>query len=743
MRLQVRDLVREQRWWWLVAVVAAPPLVVGGPVFERCALALAMGAALLAVVAPARRAVLSAAVASVLLALAAALIGHLLADDFAYRYVWLYSATSLPWYLKLANLWGGDEGTLLLLSAMTAVAARRLIRYPGWAGPGALLITASFATAALIWNPFAALPPANAERLEGLGMNAHLLRVWMAFHPPLIFTAYVLYLAPVGGALQALATGEGSWPSIARRFDRAAWLTLSIGLVAGMWWAYEDFSFGQIWQWDVVQTSVFAVWALSTASLHCLNRYKANGAFARCQPLLSILTGLFAIVAMIVTRTSNLASSHRYVGESSFPFFVFASLVLGALTVAALVVSRKSSRNQRVPTNESMVLLWVAVGLFVCCAIVAIIHVAEAFVSAYLNVPRPEHLKPFFETLSRWTYPAEQEKLRSAFAQWDVDNFAINRWLAVVGAVVALFGGHNFLPMRRRAWRWAVTLTVAAAACLVALELRPFASLFHGTGMTSRSTVAIFPLLDALVAAIAYFGLAVVLWIADAIRRRRTAGRILGYHLPIGLIHVGAVMALTAGLVATVFDSYAQKMLLVPDDMEKPQAMPDGFEVTVRLGPGEYIADGGHSLNGAPAYRAEANVGWRLDRDGSPIAKAEGQTVFRDDRPPAVESEGPVRLMCEMIDYRYARFVSGSSRMIHPFIHRGLWQDVQVWLPNVDPILDAAAEPKDAGGRREPITIPMVLKVYPLMTWFWFGLGLVVAGMGVVTVSSILRLKGK
>jgi cytochrome c biogenesis factor len=37
-------------------------------------------------------------------------------------------------------------------------------------------------------------------------MNAHLVSPWMSLHPPLIFVAYVAVLAPVGGAIEALAT---------------------------------------------------------------------------------------------------------------------------------------------------------------------------------------------------------------------------------------------------------------------------------------------------------------------------------------------------------------------------------------------------------------------------------------------------------------------------------------------------------------------------------------------------------
>ena len=56
-----------------------------------------------------------------------ALVLHLAGDDFGYRYAWLYSAAELPLYLKVANLWGGEEGTLLLMATLLALAACRLV----------------------------------------------------------------------------------------------------------------------------------------------------------------------------------------------------------------------------------------------------------------------------------------------------------------------------------------------------------------------------------------------------------------------------------------------------------------------------------------------------------------------------------------------------------------------------------------------------------------------------------------
>ena len=321
MKARMRSIEQlARRGWPLVIVPLAVVASELGATLERTLLGLALAAALAGAASPRHRRRLARGALVLLGAAALALVLHLAGDDFDHRYPWLYSAAELPLYLKVANLWGGEEGTLLLMATLLALAACRLAD-GGWTGAGALLLSGAFTLGALIWDPFAATPAAEIGTAPR-GMNAHLLSPWMALHPPLLFAAYVLVLAPFGGALQALARGEGSWLRRYGTWLRAAWLILSSGLFAGMWWAYEDFSFGQFWHWDPVQTSVFVVWALITAQLHGLGRYHPRGRFALLLPGLAALNGIAVLLSMAITRSPMLASSHRYVGDSSLPLLL-------------------------------------------------------------------------------------------------------------------------------------------------------------------------------------------------------------------------------------------------------------------------------------------------------------------------------------------------------------------------------------------------------------------------------------
>lgn len=688
-----------------------------GATAERALLGFALGACLAAIprwrwqawAGPLALVILGAAVAS--LALRFAL------DDFGYHLVWLMSAPQLVLWLKLANLWSGDEGTLLLLALIGLAMAIRLARYDGWIGPGSYSLAAAFLLGAILWDPFRPTPEAALAELAYRGMNAHLTRVWMLVHPPLVFFAYLLLVAPWGAMAEALAHGRGPWRKIAAFYGRGGWLLLSAGIAVGMWWAYEDFTYGSLWHWDPVQTAIFVAWALLTAMLHAQRRYQPDGTFGIIHPLLGLLTAAAVLLSMAITRAPALASSHRYVGETSLPLLLGIAGVLIAVLLACLALRLFRRRLARTNGGERHALIWVAIASFSGCALVALAQIGLAFWSAWLELPRPEDLKPFFETLRNFTASAEIAQLRTAFAQWDIDNFAMNRWLVPLVCLLGLAGGHYFLPFGRRA-RWTATLGALALGVLASQVWQPFARQFDGRGLTSGKTVALFPWLDLLLVSIGYLLIAALLWGVIA-HRRGTVRTALGYALPVATIHAGIVIALIGALAATVLDSYSQRIVALPSGLAKPIDFPGGYRLQIGVIESGRTADGARASDSA--FRSIAEVSWALIRDGTAVAQQSGHAVYRDERPPYSNEVGAVRLMCEMIDYRYARYLSESEQIIHPLISRGLWRDVQIWVP-------AVSGPKAVG--RGPVqgSLPVILKVFPLMSFVWLGLAVTLLG---------------
>jgi cytochrome c-type biogenesis protein CcmF len=705
---------------WLIAAAFAALLAVaqlGGAWAERALVALALAGALGALIRWSARPLAGPVALAALGAAVVSLAIRFLGDDFSYHQVWLLSAPELAPWLKLASLWSGDEGTLLLLGLIGLMLAVRLDRRDGWAGPGAFLLAAVFIAGALFWDPFRATAATSLAAHPHRGMNAHLASVWMLVHPPLVFFSYMLLVAPWGAMVEALALRRGPWRAIAAVYGRAGWLMLSAGIAFGMWWAYQDFTYGTLWHWDPVQTAIFVSWAFLTAMLHAQRLYRPDGAFGIAHPALGLLAAAGTVLAMAVTRSPTLASSHRYVGETSLPLLLgVAALLVGALAVALVLRIRRAPVAVRLP-RERRVLLWLAIGIFSASGTVALVHIGLAYGSAWAGLPRPDDLKPFFETLRNFGSSEELARLRAAFAQWDIDNFGANRWLAPLGCLAGLIGGHYFLPLA--GWRrWAASGAVAALGIGSSLWLRPFEQLFAGTGLTSGKTVAIFPWLDFLVISIGYLLIAALAWgiVAGFKRPGRTAW---GYYVPVGVIHAGAMIGLIGILAATVFDSYNQRLVSVPSGLSKPLAFPGGYRLRIGGIESGRARDGARTGAGGSAFRSVARVEWWLERGGSVLSREKGHAVYRDDRPPYSTEVGSVRLICEIIDYRYARYMSGEKQMIHPLISRGLWRDVQIWVPAVSRRKDAA--PKSG-------QVPVILKVFPLMSFVWAGMVLALLG---------------
>jgi cytochrome c-type biogenesis protein CcmF len=392
---------------------------------------------------------------------------------------------------------------------------------------------------------------------------------------------------------------------------------------------------------------------------------------------------------------------------------------MAALTLWAAIEGFRRRRARLPQPAEASALLMVAIGGLVTAAGLGVWHIGAAYLGAWLGWKRPESLQPFFETLARWTGPAEIAALRTAFAQWDIDRYGMNAALVPILIGLTLAGGHYFAPIRTRLGRWLLSAAVLALLLLSALVVEPARALFDGTGLTSSATVAILPWLDALAVSATYLLLAASAAALLGPRSRPT--RLWTYRLPVAIIHVGLILALIAGATATIFDSYAQRMIAYPEDFGNPIRFPDGVSLTVTLEDDGIRADGGRGQG----FRSIGRVAWQLERDGEIVEGARGHSVYRDERPPLAGEYGPVRLMCEILDYRYARYASGSGQMIHPFIHRGTWRDVQVWLPAVEYEQGST----DGAPARRATTVPVVLKVYPLMSWLWAGLVLMLAGV--------------
>jgi cytochrome c-type biogenesis protein CcmF len=197
--------------------------------------------------------------------------------DFQLAYVAQHSARSMDLHYRLAALWGGQAGSLLLWlwilmvygSTCLAFQRRQNRRLVPWIS-AVLLANAVFFLVLLdfVTDPFAPLPPGRAMS-DGSGLNPLLQHPVMMIHPLLLYTGLVGFAIPYAFAFAALVTGDlgSAWFRATRRWTLFAWLALSIGILLGGRWAYEVLGWGGYWAWDPVENASFMPWLPATAYL--------------------------------------------------------------------------------------------------------------------------------------------------------------------------------------------------------------------------------------------------------------------------------------------------------------------------------------------------------------------------------------------------------------------------------------------------------------------------------------------
>lgn len=701
---------------------AGVALVALWPAFGSLLLAVAVGLALHAALRPAGRAPALALAATLAWACVVALAWHFGADRFELRYVWLYSSAELPLHLKVANLWGGDEGTTLMLAACClGLAARR-------AGVGADSARFSLSAAIAAWlgltalwlAPFAATPAEWLAQSPSQGMNAHLMKPWMLFHAPLVLAAYAWTLALAAPALDALRGVSARWSALAQEHARRAWLVLTAGIGFGMLWAFEDAMYGQVWHWDPVQTAVFCLWCLLGAHLHGVAGWGVGRPHWRAMPWAGVLAAAAVPLAMAVTRNPVLASSHRYVGADSW----MAHLALGAalllIATGCAVAGRGAGRATRNDVDRRARFmglrapsgLWLAQLCFLGAAAVAAVQLLSAFGAGVLQLPRPEAYKPFLAMLSNLTTGSELAALRAAFEQWDVDGYVLAAHLLLPLAGFGLVGGwYFFRRISVVAGRLSLLLAVVAIggnAAWGGVVTRSYA----GEGILSQQIVAVLPWLDASLIGGAYLALGGIAWAAHVLRRQ--GRKAVASVVPLAAIHAGVALALWGGLLATVLNSYTQHEIAFDGGPSAWATDRHGYALRlaeIRVGAANDGAVGAQSVVQAlTTIEVRGPDGERLD----------GQTLYRDARALSERFDGPLRQVCELLDYRYARHVGTPGYLLQPLIDQGWGRSVQFW---VSPAAVVGALDGSGGG---PAIV--VVKVFPFMSLLWIGLLLLLFG---------------
>ena len=283
--------------------------------------------------------------------------------DLSVAYVADHARDSIGPFYRLAGLWGGASGSLLLFSAMVAlpVAAMAAVASPIVArtatrfGGGTV---AAFALSVLVFaNPFGRL---DIPAISGGGLQPILEHPAMLYHPPLLYAGLVSTIGP--WIISLTARDDPTWRRRVRPWLAVSLVVLTIGQLTGSNWAYVELGWGGFWGWDPVENAVLAAWLFVLAALHIAGQpgHQRLVAWLCAAPWIAVL------VCTTITRAGIGDSVHAFADDDRIAIALFAII---AATIAATTWQIRAANSQRLPLRT---LPTVAVAIMSLAAIVVL-----------------------------------------------------------------------------------------------------------------------------------------------------------------------------------------------------------------------------------------------------------------------------------------------------------------------------------------------------------------------------------
>lgn len=262
-------------------------------------------------------------------------------NDFSVAYVAQNSNSQLPLLFRIGAVWGAHEGSILLwlwiLSIWTMYVGTDSKSLPAMFRVNMLHVLAIVSLGFLLFilftsNPFLRLLP-NIP-VDGRDLNPLLQDPGLVMHPPILYTGYVGMAVPFAFACAALMVGDmrAEWAGWLKAKLLFAWCFLTVGIIAGSWWAYRELGWGGWWFWDPVENASLLPWLLSTALVHSILITAKRGAFSAWTVLLAIGCFALSLIGTFLVRSGILVSVHAFANDATRGAYILAFLgvVLGA-----------------------------------------------------------------------------------------------------------------------------------------------------------------------------------------------------------------------------------------------------------------------------------------------------------------------------------------------------------------------------------------------------------------------------
>ncbi|MCL2402831.1 MAG: cytochrome c biogenesis protein CcsA [Coriobacteriia bacterium] len=275
--------------------------------------------------------------------------------------------TSLAFFLDISAIWAGQAGSLLfwawLMTLFAGFLAFRNSRQSDETGLHAMslmilnlliLVFSSFMVLTKGHMPFLETPAHMYVdgQLVGaatrFGMNP-LLQHWaMVLHPPTLFLGYAGLAVPFAYGMGAIISRNLSsdWIKACDRITVFAWYWLGIGIWVGAIWAYVELSFGGFWGWDPVENASMLPWFAGLALIHSMTVYRRKGNMKIWTLMLAALTYTMVIMGTFIVRSGIIESVHAF-PEDPIARNMFFAIMIGSMLVmlVGIVYRRSDLRN--------------------------------------------------------------------------------------------------------------------------------------------------------------------------------------------------------------------------------------------------------------------------------------------------------------------------------------------------------------------------------------------------------------
>jgi len=395
----------------------------------------------------------------------------LLANDFSTSHVANSSSRDLPFFYKVAAIWGAHDGSMLLWVFFTALFVA-IVLYQNrsrhrdmmpWVLAFLMFDLSFFLTLNIfLSNPFTQLVQVFSDGsmqkflpADGRGLNP-LLQYWaMVIHPPILYLGFIGFVVPFSFAMAALVTKQpgDAWIRTTRRWTLLTWLLLGVGLILGGKWAYVVLGWGGYWGWDPVENSSLMPWLISTAYLHSIVVQERRGMLKVWNMILVVVMYLLGIFGTFLTRSGIVSSVHAFADSNLGSFFIYYMAAILAVSLYLILDRRPLLKSER--PLDSMVSRESA---FLFNNLVLVVSCFAVFWGT------------MFPVFSEWI---KGTKITVGPPFFDKINIPIGLLLLLLTGIGPLFAWRRTSPASlKKAFLWPAVLSVLTCAALLAGGMR-------------------------------------------------------------------------------------------------------------------------------------------------------------------------------------------------------------------------------------------------------------------------------